>query len=265
MNLQENIQRIKEVMGLIVEEKEIEKSYSKVIFRKDGDKDIGACIGIAHGGEIYLPQIILDRIKNIDNLHFIAEGNAAKNPEKEPGMMKFINKNFPGYGIEKKSWDEITEDGNKGVGNPDFNVVYTFMQHAYNNYIDYYSYSGGTMLDAMAQTTRPSFPPNSPSDPNERKEWLTFHMKKAGFLDELKQPYNKEKLFELLTELEESVYPKGQQVPNTDTYFGKMQQFIEDERNQTIYDLMGNGGVSIAGEGHVDELKQQFPELEFIK
>ena len=173
-------------MGLIVEEKEIEKSNSKVIFRKDGDKDIGACIGIAHGGEIYLPQIILDRIKNIDNLHFIAEGNAAKNPEKEPGMMKFINKNFPGYGIEKKSWDEITEDENKGVGNPDFNVVYTFMQHAYNNYIDYYSYSGGTMLDAMAQTTRPSFPPNSPSDPNERKEWLTFYMKKAGFLDKLK-------------------------------------------------------------------------------
>ena len=265
MNLQENIHRIKSMMGLIIEEKEIEKSNSKVIFRKDGDKDIGACIGIAHGGEIYLPQIILDRIKNIDNLHFIAEGNAAKNPEKEPGMMKFINKNFPGYGIEKKSWDEITEDENKGVGNPDFNVVYTFMQHAYNNYIDYYSYSGGTMLDAMAQTTRPSFPPNSPSEPNERKEWLTFYMKKAGFLDKLKQPYDKEMLFKLLTEMEESVYPKGQQVPNTDTYFGKMQQSIEDERNQTIYDLMKNGGVSIAGEGHIDELKQQFPELEFIK
>jgi hypothetical protein len=224
------------MMGLIIEEKEIEKSNSKVIFRKDGNKDIGACIGIAHGGEIYLPQIILDRIKNIDNLHFIAEGNAAKNPE----------------------------DENKGVGNPDFNVVYTFMQHAYNNYIDYYSYSGGTMLDAMAQTTRPSFPPNSPSEPNERKEWLTFYMKKAGFLDKLKQPYDKEMLFKLLTEMEESVYPKGQQVPNTDTYFGKMQQSIEDERNQTIYDLMKNGGVSIAGEGHVDELKQQFPELEFI-
>jgi hypothetical protein len=43
-----------------------------------------------------------------------------------------------------------------------------------------------------------------------------------------------------------------------------MQQSIEDERNQTIYDLMKNGGVSIAGEGHIDELKQQFPELEFI-
>ena len=67
MNLQENIHRIKSMMGLIIEEKEIEKSNSKVIFRKDGDKDIGACIGIAHGGEIYLPQIILDRIKNIVN------------------------------------------------------------------------------------------------------------------------------------------------------------------------------------------------------
>jgi len=27
---------------------------------------------------------------------------------------------------------------------------------------------------------------------------------------------------------------------------------------------MKNGGVSIAGEGHIDELKQQFPDLEFI-
>ena len=40
MNLQENIHRIKSMMGLIIEEKEIETSYSKVIFRKDGDKGI---------------------------------------------------------------------------------------------------------------------------------------------------------------------------------------------------------------------------------
>ena len=151
-----------------------------------------------------------------------------------------------------------------GVGNPKYNITYVFMQHAFNNYIDYYSYSGGTMLDALAKTTRPEFPPNSPTDPDERKQWLKHHMKKAGFLEKLEKPYDKQKLFDLLTEMEETVYPKGQQLPNTETYFGKLQEIIENERNQTIYDLMADGGVSIAGEGHVDELAQQFPDLEFL-
>ncbi len=250
-------------MGLITENKE-EKKNSKLVFRKDGVKDIGACIGIAHGGTIDLPKNVIERIRKIDNLHFIAEGSAAKNPEDEPGMMKFINENFSGYGIEKKSWDDITEDQNLGVGNPKYNINYVFMQHAYNNYIDHYSYSGGTMLDALAKTTRPEFPPNSPTDPEERRNWLKYHMKNAGFLDQLEQPYDREKLYDLLTQMEETVYPKGQQVPDTKSYFGIMQQNIENERNQTIYDLMENGGVSIAGEGHVDELAQQFPDLEFI-
>jgi hypothetical protein len=37
---------------------------------------------------------------------------------------------------------------------------------------------------------------------------------------------------------------------------------IEEERNQTIYNLMGEGGCCFAGAGHLIELKQQFPELE---
>ena len=98
MNLQEDIQRIKQVMGLISEEKE-KKGTFKVVFRTDGNRVLGACIGIAHGGEIDLPKNVIERIKNIDNLHFIAEGNAAKNPDNEPGMMKFINKEFPGYEV----------------------------------------------------------------------------------------------------------------------------------------------------------------------
>lgn len=124
---------------------------------------------------------------------------------------------------------------------------------------------GEPCLMQLAKTTRPKFPPNSPTEPNEREKWLRYHMGKAGFLDKLEKPYDKDKLFDLLTEMEETVYPDGQQFPNKKTYFGTMQQNIEDERNQTIYDLMKNGGVSIGGEGHVDELKQQFPDLEFIK
>jgi hypothetical protein len=248
-------------MGLLKEEG---GSTFKVVFRKDGDKDIGACIGIKHGGTINLPKEVIERIKKIDNLKFYAEGSAAKNPDDEPGMMKFINKKFSGYGIESKSWDDITEEKKKGVGNPDYNINYVFMQHEYNHYIDNYTYSDGTMLDALARTTRPEFPPNSPTNPKERESWLTKHMDKAGFLGDLKKPYDKDELFDLLTKMEETVYPPNQNVPNLNTYFGKMQQKIEEERNQTIYDLMANGGVSIAGDGHVDELKEQFPDLEFI-
>jgi len=249
----------------LLKEVGIKPTTSKVVFRKENGKDLGACIGIEHGRTINLSEKVIERIDKINNLHFFAEGAAAKNPDLEPGMMKFINKYFSKYGIEKKSWDDITEEQKLGVGNPKNNINYVFMQHAYNNYIDYYSYSKGTMLDALARTTRPEFPPNSPSEPTERKKWIKYHMKKAGFLNKLEQPYDKDKLFQLLTDMEETVYPKGQQYPNTDTYFGVLQQNIENERNQTIYNLMKNGGVCIAGEGHIDELAKQFSDLEFIK
>jgi hypothetical protein len=39
---------------------------------------------------------------------------------------------------------------------------------------------------------------------------------------------------------------------------------LEEERNQTIYDLMKQGGCCFAGAGHLIELKQQFPNLEII-
>ena len=96
------ISRIKTLMGLIAEaEAEDVKSSKKIVFRKQGDKDIGACIGIPHGGIINLSNDIIERIKKIPNLHFYAEGSAAKNPNDEPNMMPFINKNFPNYGIER--------------------------------------------------------------------------------------------------------------------------------------------------------------------
>jgi len=234
---------------------------SKVVFRKNENKDTGACIGIRHGSEILLSKESIQRISRIDNLHFIAEGIAAKNPDAEPGMMHFINKFFPDYCIEKESWDEIAESLGKGVGNPKFNICYVFMQHEYNNYIDYFTFDEGTMLDALAKTTKPEFPPNSPRNTLERKKWLEYHMRKAGFLSSLQKPFNKEKLLQLLTQMEETVYPFGQKVPNTNSYFGEMQQKIEEERNLIIYHLMETGAVCIAGEGHIDELILQFPDL----
>lgn len=240
------------------------QSIRKIIFRKSGDKDLGACIGIPHGGTIDLPENIIERIREIKNLHFVAEGVAAKDHSKEPHMMSFINEHFPGYTVESKSWDDITEENNKGTANPQYNIVYTFMQHEFNNYMQYYTYDKGTMLDAMANPTKKNWPPNSPQNPLKRKKWLEFHMGKAGFLEKLKKPYNKDVLFQLLDEMEHTVYPPGQQEPNISTYFGKMQIEIENERNATIYDLMENGAVCIAGHGHIDELKTQFPDLEFI-
>lgn len=235
----------------------------KIIFRKSGNTDLGACIGIAHGGIIDLPESTIERIRRIKNLHFVAEGAAAKNPINEPNMMPFINQYFPGYGIERESWDDITEKKGQGTANRECNVVYTFMQHEYNDYMQYYTYNKGTMLDALANPTRKNWPLNSPQNPVERKKWLEFHMEKAGFLDELNKPYDKTKLFKLLDEMENTVYPSGQEEPNASTYFGRMQMQIENERNTTIYELMGNGAVCIAGHGHLDELHTLYPDLEF--
>ena len=182
-------------------------------------------------------------------------------------MIPFLQQNFAGRSVETDSWDDITEAKRKGVANPKYNIVYVFMQHEFNKYIEWYTYSKGTMLDALANPTKKNWPPNSPQNPIERKKWIEEHMANAGFLNELNQPYDKNKLFQLLNKMEHSVYPPGQpgqQEPNTSTYFGKMQMQIENERNQTIYDLMKQGGCCFAGSGHLVELKQQFPNLELI-
>lgn len=230
-----------------------------IVFRENK----GCCIGVEHGKNIRISKDLIERIKNIPNLKFYAEGVAAKQPEKEPGMMPFMNKNFPGVMLEKLSWDEITEAKNKGAGNPRYNVVYLFMQHKYNKTIDLYTYTNGTMLEALARPKIKNWPNNSPQNYEERLAWITKHMKAAGFYEKLNRPYNRNKLYKLLTEMEYSVYP-NQQYPDTNTYFGNFQQKLEEERNKTIYDLMGQGGCCFAGAGHLIELKQQFPNLEII-
>ena len=108
---------LEEVYQSIYEAKE---NYANqgVIFRKNGNKDVGCCIGVAHGKSIKLSKYLIERIHNISDLRFYAEGTAAKNPGLEPGMLPFLNTNFPGFGIESKSWDDITEEQKKGTANP---------------------------------------------------------------------------------------------------------------------------------------------------
>jgi len=223
----------------------------------------GCCIGVEHGKSIELSQDLIQRIKQIPNLKFYAEGVAAKDYSKEPGMVPFMKKNNLKYPIQSLSWDDITENKGKGTANINYNIVYVFMQHEFNKIIEQYTYTKGTMLDALARPAT-HWPKNSPKDPNKRLQWLSYHMKKAGFYEKLNQSYDKEKLFNLLTEMELSVYPKGQEYPNTSTYFGQLMHKLEEERNSTIYNLMGNGGCCFAGAGHLIELKQQFPDLEDI-
>lgn len=233
-----------------------------IVFFKRGDKDFGCCIGVEHGAGIKLSKDLVERISKIDNLKFIAEGSAAKRPQDEPGMLPFLNKEFPQAKLENKSWDEITEEENKGTANSKYNVIYTFIQHRYNKVIDWHPYTKGTMLEALAKPNK-KFPKNSPFNFQERLEWLSFHMKKAGFYNKLNQPYNRNELLKIMDEMEYTVYP-NQQFPDTSTYFGKLAIKLENERNQTIYNLMKDGACCFAGAGHLIELKHQFPDLEII-
>jgi hypothetical protein len=261
-------QLLEEAYQLIIEANRENFANQGIVFLKKGNKDLGCCIGVAHGKSIRVSKDLIERIKQIPNLKFYAEGSAAKRPQDEPGMMPFLQTNFTGAGIQKQSWDEITEDQDKGTANNKYNVVYVFMQHRYNKLINNYPNkrgSSGTMLQALADLDiEHHYPKNSPTSYEERLEWLTFHMKKAGFYNALNQRYNRRKLLKIMDEMELSVYPKGQQFPNTSTYFGKMAHKLEEERNQTIYNLMTQGGCCFAGAGHLIELKQQFPNLEII-
>lgn len=240
---------------------------SGIIFRTQGKKDIGCCIGIKHGKNIKLSKECVDRILKIPDLKFYAEGIAAKHPEKEPGMKKAMKDYFSDYKIEKKSWDEITEDNREGTANPDNNITYLFMQYEYNEMIDWFPYTKGTLLDAFARPKkrRGDYPVNAPgtSGSEERIKWIKKHFREAGFLEKAEKSYSREAMLELMHELERDVYPGNAQVPSA-TYFGKLQQNIEDERNKTIFNLMKEGGCCFAGSGHLVELKDRYQSLDFL-
>ena len=253
---------LEEVYQSIYEAKE---NYANqgVIFRKNGNKDVGCCIGVAHGKSIKLSKYLIERIHNISDLRFYAEGTAAKNPGLEPGMLPFLNTNFPGFGIESKSWDDITEEQKKGTANPKNNVYWLFANHRFNKLIakHFSQHTEGTMLDAIVNSDH--CPKNAPQNSEERKKWISKHMAAAGFLEDLSKRYNKKELYNILDRIEYSVFP-NQQFPDTSTYLGKQVHIAECERNQTIYNLMGSGGGCFAGSGHLIELKQQFPNLEIV-
>ena len=266
MNERRSLQLLAEKYEQVLEQSKGSSANQGIIFRQNSAKDTGCCIGVKHGGSIEVSKDLIERINKIPNLKFYAEGSAGKNPQDEPGMLPFLQTNFPNANIESESWDDITEKEGKGTANTKYNVIWTFMQHEFNKIIDWYT-AKGTMLDAMARPIakkNKDWPRGSPSSYEERLEWLTMHMKKAGFYDALNKPYSRRKLLKIMDQMEASCYPKGQQFPDTSTYFGKMAKIVEDQRNQTIYDLMGEGGCCFAGSGHLIELKQQFPKLNTI-
>lgn len=266
MNERRSLQLLAEKYEQVLEQSKESFANQGIIFRQNAAKDTGCCIGVKHGRKIHLSKDLIERINNMSNLKFYAEGSAGKNPQDEPGMLPFLQTNFPKANIESESWDDITEKKGKGAANTKYNVIWTFMQHRFNKIIDWYT-ARGTMLDAMARPNKKDFPAGSPSSYEERLEWLTMHMKEAGFYKVLNKPYDRDEFLKIMDQMENSVYPKsrqfpkGQQFPDTSTYFGKMALIVEEERNQTIYDLMGEGGCCFAGSGHLIELKQQFPKL----
>ena len=274
MNERRSLQLLAEKYEQVLEQSKESSANQGIIFRQNSAKDTGCCIGVKHGDPIEVSEDLIEKIKNIPNLKFYAEGSAGKNPKDEPGMLPFLQTNFPGASIEGQSWDDITEDKGEGSANKECNVIFTFMQHGFNKIIDWYTADAeGTMLDAMARPIAnkdKDWPRGSPSSYEERLKWLTMHMKKAGFYDALNKPYDRDEFLKIMDQMEGSVYPKsrqfpkGQQFPDTSTYFGKMALIVEEERNQTIYDLMGEGGCCFAGSGHLIELKQQFPKLNTI-
>ena len=250
----------------VLEQSKGSSANQGIIFRQNSTEDTGCCIGVKHGEKIYISKDLIERIDKIPNLKFYAEGSAGKRPQDEPGMLPFLRTNFPNANIESESWDDITEKKGKGIANTKYNVIFVFMQHKFNKIIDWYP-AQGTMLDAMARpitSKNKDWPRGSPSSYEERLKWLTMHMKNAGFYEALSEPYDRYKFLKIMDQMEASVYPKGQQLPNTSTYFGNMAEIIEKERNKTIYDLMGEGGCCFAGSGHLLELKQQFAKLSAI-
>jgi len=254
---------LEEAYQLVLEYSKENFANKGIVFLTTSNKDIGCCIGTDHVGKIEVSKDLIERIKRISNLKFYAEGIAAKHPEAEPGMMPFLNSNFEGATIEKNSWDEIIESKGKGTANPNNNIYWMFANHKENHLFEtrYVNNREGNILDVLANAK--SFPKNVPADLEERKRWIALHLTKAGFGERLKQKFEEGSFLKFMRDVEYSVYP-GQQHPDLSTYLGKQVHEAELERNQTIYDLMKQGGCCFAGSGHLIELKQQFPNLELI-
>ena len=88
------------------------------------------------------------------------------------------------------------------------------------------------------------------------KNLLKKYFSMAGLLHEFVKPYDRERLYDLLHELEEQSWVD--QVPNQETEIGKLIYQAEYMRNGSIMKLMSEGGICFAGGGHTDELKLQY-------
>ena len=214
----------------------------------------GCCIGVAHGCSIYLNDETLDRIKEIVTpaTKFWPEGAAGENPSLEPGMVEFIKKNFPNHTAQRTSWDSL-----KFIKDDIENNFLAFLYVMYANHesqktLERLYKPADTMFDSVleGQQKNKLFDLRGPTE-----EELTQFLSKSGYLEKFKEPYDKEKLFELLDSMENDTW-SGQLPSNS--WLGNQAALASRIRNASINDLMSQGGVCFAGGGHTDEIRDEY-------
>ena len=218
-----------------------------IAFRKKDNIDIGCCIGVKHGATPTLSKQVIQRILNIKpSLSGAYEEGAGGDP---------IQPILGRLGIKViGNWDQPLIQADKGARNPLYSSVYLFMQFDHDaNPNSIKNFNGTTIRDAITKWI-------STNKGNIQMSALE-DIKKAGFGDSLDQPFTPQRLRELFTSLQDSVYPPSKNYelePNS--YFGSKMYHIEYERNKSLYNCIANGGVAFAGAGHLTDLKQQYPD-----
>jgi hypothetical protein len=224
-------------------------SSNGIAFRKNGNTDVGCCIGVKHNTTPKLSPKLINRIKNMNG------GNLSKGFQEGAGRDK-IDPILNQLGIKGDgNWD--TRLGNEGgTRNPKYSSVYLFMAFDTDgNPNNINKFKGDTIEEALRNWIN--------TNKGNIMQSAIDDIKKADrgiYAKYLSQPFSSEKLNELFTHLQNSVYPPPKYQLNPKSFFGEKMYHIEEERNQSLYDCMDNGGVAFAGAGHLTELKDQFKD-----
>lgn len=222
-------------------------SSNGIAFRKaNNGTDIGCCIGVKHGSTPTLSEDLIKRIKAMNGGKL--SGAFAEGADKDP-----INPILTQIKIKRAgNWDKVLEDKNKGARNPKYNSVYIFMQSDVESNPNYVGkFKGKTIREAITnwlKTNTGNIPVDAIDD-----------IAKAGFGEYLDKPFSIELLKDLFEKLNNTVYVPPNYELNPKSFFGAKMEKIEEERNQSLFNCMANGGVAFAGAGHLTELKKQFP------
>jgi hypothetical protein len=221
-------------------------SSNGIAFRKANGTDTGCCIGVKHGYTPKLSKELIERIKKMNGSEL--SGAFAEGADLDP-----IDPILQAIGIKRAgNWDKVLEVKDKGARDPRYNSVYIFMQSNVESNPNYVGkFKGKTIGEAITnwlKTNKGNIPTTAVND-----------IAKAGFKDYLNKPFSVDLLKELFQKLEDTVYVPPKFALNPKSFFGTKMEKIEEERNQSLFNCMANGGVAFAGAGHLTELKEQFP------